>query len=469
MAVISNAGIGSGLQLEDLIAVYVNAEKAPKEALLNSKEDLTKAQLSGVGQLKSALSSFQTILKKLADPASFDKTSINISGPDSDAFSVDTQNASAGNFQVEVQQLAKGTRLSSNTLAGGASTTFGAGTLSFDVGGDTLDITVDAGDTLSTIRQKINDAGGALGVSANIINSDSGAQLTLTSSKTGAANNMTVSYSGDASLADLSTGLNVQQSAQDAIITVDGATISSDTNTFSNAIEGVSITAKKETTGPNTLDVSRDVEGLTDLIKEFVDGYNALRSSLDALSAPGSGGDSDDSVAGGSLAFDPLVRNLKQQAQGMLSGSVASLSGGMDSLYQAGITFDNSGKMEILSYGIGSGPSGEERLTDAINNNFTQLGQLFAGSDGLATKLDGVLDTYLESDGAIAQRQTSLNDTLKDITKQREDLETRLSNYEATMRARFNALDQIVAQYQSTGDYLTNALKSLPSVSSNKS
>lgn len=467
MSTITNAGIGSGLDLESIISVYVNAEKAPQEALLNQKEDDTNAQLSGIGKLKSAISSFQTIVQKLTDPASFDKSAVNISGPDTDAFSIDTNNASNGSFQIEVQQLAKGSRLASNLVAGGTGTTFGAGTLSFTVGSKDVDVTVEDGDTLATIRQKINAAGGDLGISANIINSDGGAQLTLTSSTTGAANNLAVTYSGDSSLATLSTGLNVQQSAQDAMITVDGASVSSDTNTFKDPIQGITITAKSVTTGSNTLDVSRDTDSIKDLMQQFVDGYNALKSSMDDLSAPGSGGDSDDSVAGGALAFDPLVRSLKSQVQGLLTGSVASLSGngGVDSLYQAGITFDNSGNMQILAYGVGSGPSGQQRLEDTINNNISQLSQLFTAKDGMATKLSSILDSYTDSNGAIAKRQSSLNDTLKSITKQRDDLDNRLADYEATMRTKFDALDQIVAQYQSTGDYLTSALKSLPSMS----
>ncbi|WP_115719230.1 flagellar filament capping protein FliD [Gallaecimonas mangrovi] len=468
MAAITNAGIGSGLDLESIIKVYVNAEKAPQEAILNKKEETTNTQLSGIGKLKSAISSFQAIVKKLADAKSFDQSSVNITGPDTDAFTVDTDDASNGSFQIEVQQLAKGTRLASNLMTSGS--TFGAGTLSFSVGDKSVDVTVDAGDTLNDIRQKINDASGELGVSANVVNTDAGSQLTLTSSTTGAANNLTVNYSGDTSLAALSTGLNVQQAAQDAVITVDGATVSNDTNTFDKAIAGVSIEAKSVTTGANTLDISRDTDSIKKLVQDFVDGYNTLKSSLDDLGAPGSGGDSDDAVQGGDLAFDPLVRSLKSQVQTLLTGSVASLKGqgGIDNLYGAGITFDNQGKMSIASFGIGSGPSGDARLEDAINNKISQLGQLFAGDDGLAVKLDGILDTYSGSDGAISQRQTALNDTLKNITKQRSDLENRLSNYESTMRKKFDGLDQIVAKYKETGNYLTNALKGLPTSSSSE-
>ncbi|WKE66720.1 flagellar filament capping protein FliD [Gallaecimonas kandeliae] len=456
MTTITNAGIGSGLNLESIIQVYVNAEQAPQEAILNNKEADTNTELSGIGKLKSALASFQATVKKLADLKSFDQSSVNISGPDTGAFSVTTSNASNGSFQVEVQQLAQGSRLDSTNFAS-SSTTFGTGgTLSFAVGSNSVDVAVTSTDTLADIRDKINSATGSIGVTANIINSDAGSQLVLSSATTGSANQLTVTSSGDASLADLSTNLTTAQAAQNGQITVNGAVITNSTNTYENAIQGVTITATKQTTGANTLDISRDTGAVTDLVKEFVDGYNSLKDTLNSVGDP----------KNGELAFDPLVRQLGSQVQGLLGGVVSGQPDSLNNLYQAGVTFSNDGHLEILSYGLGSGPSGEKRLSDAINNNISQLGQLFAGSNGLATTLDGVLTTYTESNGAIDQRQTSLNDTLANISTQRDDLTQRMADLEQTLREKFNGLDQVVAQYKSTGDYLTSALKSLPSVSS---
>ncbi|WP_406666979.1 flagellar filament capping protein FliD [Gallaecimonas sp. GXIMD1310] len=459
MAAITNAGIGSGLDLESIINVYVNAQKKPQEALLNKREDTFNTQLSGVGKLKAALATFQETLGKLADAASFDQSKVDITGPDTNAFSVTTTNASNGSFQVEVGQLATGSRLASTNFASSA-TTFGTGgSLSFQVGSNSVNVAVSSTDSLVDIRDNINSQANSLGVTANIINSDSGSQLVLSSSTTGAANQLSVSYTGDASLADLSTNLVSQQSAQDGQITINGAVVSNSSNIYKDAIQGVTITAQKQTTGANTLTVSRDTQAVTDLMQNFVDSYNSLKGTLSQLSDPDNG----------PLAFDPLVRQLSSQMQTMLGGTVSGQPTDMNNLYQAGITFNNDGTMSISDVGVGSGPSGAERLQDAINNNISQLGQLFAGTNGLATSLNGVLDTYTQNNGAIAQKETSLNDSLADISKQRDDLELRLSDYEKTLRTRFDGLDQIVAQYQSTGDYLTSALKSLPKVSSSSS
>lgn len=53
---ISATGMGSGLDISNIVKVLVDAEKAPKEAMFNKTEDSIKAKVSAMGTLKSALS-----------------------------------------------------------------------------------------------------------------------------------------------------------------------------------------------------------------------------------------------------------------------------------------------------------------------------------------------------------------------------------------------------------------------------
>ena len=63
---ITQAGIGSGLDLEALIEAFVTAESVPTEIRLQEKEDRINTELSGIGSFKSALSTFQTAAEKLS-------------------------------------------------------------------------------------------------------------------------------------------------------------------------------------------------------------------------------------------------------------------------------------------------------------------------------------------------------------------------------------------------------------------
>ena len=68
---ITSAGIGSGLDLEGIIEAYINAEAIPTEIRLQNKEIRLTTELSGVGQFKSALSTFESVVKKLGATDAF--------------------------------------------------------------------------------------------------------------------------------------------------------------------------------------------------------------------------------------------------------------------------------------------------------------------------------------------------------------------------------------------------------------
>ena len=150
---ITSAGIGSGLDLEGIIESFVTARSVPQEVRLQEKEDLLKTELSGIGQFKSALSNFDSILKELAKPDAFNKQVVNSS---TDDITVSSNGfASSGSFSVEVMQLAQGSRLQSTAVAS-SSATVGSGTLTLTAGTNTFDVAIDATDTLSEIRDKVN-------------------------------------------------------------------------------------------------------------------------------------------------------------------------------------------------------------------------------------------------------------------------------------------------------------------------
>jgi len=74
--------------------------------------------------------------------------------------------------------------------------------------------------------------------------------------------------------------------------------------------------------------------------------------------------------------------------------------------------------------------------------------------------LTSLIDNYNDSDGALTKRQTDLSDDLSGISDEYDNLETRLRDYEDTLRKRFSFLDSTVAGYNATASFLTSALKS---------
>lgn len=443
---VSSLGIGSGLDLESLVQGYVVAEGLPAENRLVKKEEELTLELSGVSSFKSALSQYNSVLNKLSDPDAFNKQVITTG---SEAISVETNGfASNGSFDIEVKQLATGSKLQTQNFAD-ALATVGSGTLTFGAGSDSFAVDIDASDSLTEIRNKINENSDNFGVTANIINEGSQSYLVYTSTVTGSANQLTVS-SSDASLQGIAENNVVKQTSQDAIITVDGSgDITSDSNEFKNVIQDVTITAK-EVTASTSLDIAQDSENGKELINEFINGFNSLMDSITGLGAPELG----------RLAFDSSLRSAKQQLTNTVINSVSGLTGGINSLSDIGIDLNRYGKLEISTLEVG-GQTGQEKLDYALNNKLSEVSELFSSESGLAVEMSETVDFYIGSNGTLLDREKSLNSQIDDLDQEWEDLAARLTDYENTLRKQFTFLDQTVANFNATGDWLTSTLSNL--------
>ena len=442
---ITQAGIGSGLDLESLIEAFVTAESVPTEIRLQEKEDRINTELSGIGSFKSALSTFQTAAEKLSSADDFYEQTVDVSNDD---ISVTTNGfATNGSFSIEVMQLAEATRLQTSDFTD-SSTTVGAGSLTLtSANGDTFDVAIDAADDLSAIRDKINEESTNFGVNVTLVNHDGGTYLSYSSSETGTDNALTVT-TADTALDNLATTTETN-AAQNGIIEIDGNVVSSSTNEFKNSIEDVTIVANQVTaSGAATLDIAQDTSVASTLINEFVAGYNAMVENLIGLGAP----------VQGRLAFDPEVRSMKSQLSNIVTNTVSSISGDFNSLGSMGILVNADGKLEISVTGIGTLDSGADQLNDAITNNLDEVGAIFATSDGVISQITDLIDSYNDSDGSLTQRQTALNVDLTGISEDYETLETRLRSYEETLRSRFSFLDSTVAGFNATSSFLTSAL-----------
>ena len=75
-------GLGSGLNITEIVKVLVDAEKVPKEAIFNKTEDTIDAKVSAIGTLKSQLSKFQDALKKLQDGGALNQRTVTLGNED---------------------------------------------------------------------------------------------------------------------------------------------------------------------------------------------------------------------------------------------------------------------------------------------------------------------------------------------------------------------------------------------------
>jgi flagellar hook-associated protein 2 len=489
---IQSLGVGSGLDLESLVSQLLAAERSPKIQRFDAREDRLDEEISAVGKVKSKLSEFEDAVKALQDSDNLSGRDPVIENPSesNEPFTASPSNSAlTGSYEIAIQQMAGGSRIETPDAANGgfASTddvvlTTGTADITFKVGntGDEFTVTLTAGMTLAELREMINDDENNFGVTANIINTgtaDGGAKLVFTSQVTGEGNDLSIVNNNDvAELNRLTTTdstetavpptdplipatyLSPVRSAQNAIATVDGIEVQSDTNKFENTIQSVRFDAKElsdlDELGnpiPSRLNIGFDVENLEENIRSFVDSYNELVDELNKLTSYGLTDEDED----GALAGDSTVRGIRSGLSNVLGGNVQESVIG--SLFALGVELTADGKLEIGSTDFGLG-SGSERLNDALADNFDDVAALFTSDSGIATRLLAFTEEFTSSSGILSSRESVIEQQQSQLEDERERFDIRMESFEATLRARYLSLDQTVASLQQTGNALFAAL-----------
>jgi flagellar hook-associated protein 2 len=445
---LTSVGLGSGLDINGIVSALVTSEQAPKVAQFNSKEGAINAEISALGSLKSSLSEFKSSLSFLSKTTSFDSQSVSLSKSTYLSATV-SNNAVSGSYNVAVEQLAVSQKVGSAPVSD-VTAALDEGSLNFAVDGNSFDVAVTTDDTLQTLVSKINSAKDNVGVTATIVNSDAGAKLVLTSNKTGTANNITVSAADTGAgtvLAD-TFAMTELQPAKDSIIYIDGLKLTSSSNSVEGAIDGVTLNLKDaDIDKPTTLTVAQNTNSIKTGIKSFVEAFNSMSKTITDLTSYNAATETAAVLQG-----DSLPRGIQSQLRGVISSAFSTSDGNL-SLASIGITTTRSGTLEI----------DDDILTAALKNNVTGIKEMFTTEDtGVATKLDGYLDSYVGTGSIIDSRDSSLDSNLERLNDQREVFARKMASFEARLFKQYNYMDLIVGQLSTQSSDLQSRLDSLP-------
>lgn len=455
---ITAQGIGSGLDVASIVSQLVAAEGQPATLRLARREASIQSELSALGSFKSALSSFSDALNKLDDVDIF--RSRRATSSNDSLFSASAGvSAVPSSYEVEVLNVATTAKVSSQAFSDATDKQLGAGQLIFRSGADGSDdflVAIDAeNSTLADIRDAINNSEDNRSVRASIITAEDGVRLILTGSRTGEENQIEIE-SNDGGLDFLTFGPNAEpgssmtqlRAAEDARIRVDTFERTSSTNIFTDVIGGVSINALSAEPGTiETLEVEFDSSAATAKAREFVDAYNSLVDSIASLTRF----DADTGDAG-ALLGDSSVRDVSGSLRREIAGGGLLDDGSFRSLTRAGIETDLEGRLNI----------DEAALGEALTEDFDSIARLFGGEDGFATRLNAVLEPYVEDGGRIDARTEGLQQSIELIDDQRLALDLRLQSVEARLLSEFSALDSIVSTLNGTSEFLAAQLSGLP-------
>jgi flagellar hook-associated protein 2 len=455
---ISSPGIGSGLDVSNLVRQLVAIEQQPLIRLAQ-KEARFQGQISAFGALKSALSTFDSSLSKVNSISDFRVLSAN-STDDTVLTASASSAASKGTFNLTVARTAENHRMGSSAVfADTDTTTIGASGDTLTIGQGTSSFDIDfGGKTLADIRDLINNASGNTGVTASILKDDSGNRLLLNADDSGSVDFISVSYSATDpfSFLDLNTDrdgdLSFTAADLDAELTVDGIfTATRSSNTITDVVEGVTINLVDA--GTATLTVAENLGAVEGAVQSFVDAYNSALGTLRSLRA-GTLNDDSNSL----FAMENQIREiLNSPVRG--NGTYSSVYEiGISSTFVLGAASQDNGKLELDM----------AALRSALNEDKDSVAALFADPDnGLIPRLESVLGSFVEFEGLIDGKTNSLNRRIDSVAGSREVMSRRIDSFEARLLAEFNALDSLVAQLQLSGNFLNQQLSLLRPINGN--
>ncbi len=441
MATITALGIGSGLDANSIIESLMEIERRPLTNL-QVKEAAYYTEMSAVGQLRSAVASFQDAAEALSTASTYEV--YTATSADTAIFTASASSSAAvGTYDIQVTSLAVAQKQGSNSFSDSDTTTVGSAgdTVEVTIGSDSFSVEI-GGKTLEEIADAINSASDNVGVTASVIQEDSNNYyLTLTSDETGIDNEMTLAFedSGGSSIAD-PLGMAVTQAADDAGLLIDNTyNVTRSSNSITDVIEGVTLNLLDTSASAVELDVDINQSSITASAAAFVTAYNTLQSTMSELSD-------------GELSGDYTIRSLQSQVRSIINTTPTGLSGNLSYLSEVGFDIDKNGVMSIDS----------STLSDEISTNLDSVIELFSDDDqGYAFRLNGLLENVLGSDGMLDSKEDGINARIDDVQDAQEAMAYRLEIIEAKYRAQYAALDTLMSNLTATSSYLDQQLSIL--------
>lgn len=460
-------GIGSGIDLNEVLDQLEAVEKN-RLTPIKAQQKTINNKISGFGKLKSALSTFNSATAKLQKKELFQAKTV--SGNDNYFTTNVSSHAQLGNYAVSVQQLASAHSVATNTI-NDKQTALGNNsetrTITIEqANGQKLNVTLGKDETsLESIANAINQAkvvneDGSISespVNATIVRSGTDSyQLVITSKETGEQQTITSISSDDEKLNSL-VGFDINQAdssamsevakAQDAKFSFNGITVNSASNTVKDVIPGVDITLKAVTTTSQNLTITADNEKTQEALKEWVEAFNQLQSTISTLTQFTASDTNSDELNSnnGPLVGDSTLRNIDQSIRSIFSKGQA---GEISVLAQIGINMDSNGKLIIK----------ENELEKALKENSEAVAMLFIGdgeTTGIANEVCAKVSSFIDSDGMIDTATNGLNSTLKSLDKRYDQVNNSIDQTIERYRVQFTKLDILINELNGMSNYLT--------------
>ena len=526
---------GSGLNLSDLTTSLVAAEIQPRQKAEQKKRDSATLSISTLGQVRSQFQSLQTAVTNL-QAAPILKASSGSSGVKvtiTDPSKIGNSSHSIGVVQTAQRQVLEFKGFTS------ADQTIGAGALKVEIGAWYKDasnnpafalnpestvntLNIPAGATLSQLADTLDVLPG---LSARVIDKGDGTFSLGIVSDAGAGQALrftaTETAAGLSTFDTTATNASVQiQAAQDAVLELDGITVTRPTNTIDDLIPGAALDISAPAGTETTIDFSRDIETARTNLQYLVDQVNATLTKLSDVSARAVNG-----ATAGVLAGDRVVEKLKSDLRSLIAGPLTGFGDTPVFLSDLGVQSQRDGSLRLNSYDFEKAFAASPAKFDAAFNdrlsstsdgvevtgllsataapaNLTLTRDMATGKAKLGdhntigfspetgrmrytvldgpysglmidmpdtateanvtigrsflSRLDGLLTDALQSGGRIAERESQIGARVTAADSEMAKLDERAAKLTTRYLSKFTQMETTISTLKSTGNYLTN-------------
>lgn len=381
----------------------------------------------------------ETTLQDVIDEINNNPT-INVTARINDAGDglVIEDNAAGGNLLTIAD--VSGTAAQSLGLAGTAA----SGTTFID-GSSTVEIEVEADDTLESLVSKINSSGAA--VKASIVNDGSAEtpyRLALSASGSGTLGAMTADLSGN-----LAFSLSESVAAVDAVVRVGAASerpllVTSSSNTVTGVVDKVTLDLHSAApTTTVTVSITQDTSAITSAVSGVVDLFNQVFAKINEYTAFDT-----TTMKGEVLQGDNVVLSAERRLQSLLTQSFSGTGSNYTSLSKLGIRFESDGTLsfdtEAFQKVLASDSGSVEKLFMDTTNGFLAKSSTLVNS--LAQSATGSLSIYADQ----------LQDQYDLYTKRIESMDKLLEDKRARLELSFANMETAIASLQTQESALSS-------------
>ena len=397
---------GAGFDVTSTVNQIVTNMQAVETPWKNQLTSL-QSQDTALTSIGTDLSSLATAMQSLTD---FEGVLSEKQGSSSDTSVLSLTSAAtsavAGSHTVIVQSLATTSSYVSSTISSATDSLSG----SLTINGKT--ITIDSSNnTLSSLASAINS--GSYGVTANVITDSSGSRLSLVSQISGSAGTISIASSVEDTNTSSALSFSQTQSGADAQLNVDGVSVTSASNTVTNAIQGVTFQLLSANPSESVqVEITNNNSDVESALNTFVTDYNKVLGDLNTQEGNDSSGNPEP------LYGSPTIATLQQSLQSALTflqpaNAVASSSSVATTDTLTGSISISVGGGTSVPVSVPAGNQTLAGLADAINsastsNNLGVTASVITSGNTQTLSLTGATSG---SAGAISVDSSGLTDT----------------------------------------------------------